>query len=469
MSVALMVLLCTGELRAEWEVTTYQGRSYVSVEDLAGFYGFGEAKRNGNNFVLSRPGIELAGRGGEKAIAINRLKLFLSYPVLKWGKGNKLLVSAFDVTHTIDAVLRPPRQKEARELKTVVIDASHGGDEEGVRSKAFGNEKVHVLAVAQRLESVLETQGYTVMMTRVGDEAVSPVMRAGVANDTSGEAIFVTLHVNGTGTKGVETYVAAPAGTPATYDPAGTKPDLNYYLGNLHEGENAALAAAVHGSLIVSTRAPDLGIKRARFRELRAVGVPGIMIRLGNLSHPEEGIKLADTAYQETLAGAIADGIGRYGKYLLAGGKTAGKEAVALTLAGVSMAVPEGDAEEGAQVVQVKIGKTEGAEIDPAKVDVEVYFLDLVDGEYLEPASALPPEVNWSSVLPDWAASETEELEVVLRRGVVTPALEAELGKRKVYGYVVRLLYDGKLQAVSSAPKRLERCLYQFYSVAEER
>ena len=45
---------------------------------------------------------------------------------------------------------------------------------------------------------------------------------------------------------------------------------------------------------------------------IREVKRPAVLIEMGFLSNPEEGAKLADPAYQETLAEAISIGIVNY-------------------------------------------------------------------------------------------------------------------------------------------------------------
>jgi hypothetical protein len=316
-----------------------------------------------------------------------------------------------------------------------------------------------------------------VVLTRRDDTNPSPEERAATADAAAGESVFVSLHLNGSqnrSARGIESYVVAPAGTPATYDPDGTKPDTNFYVGNLHDPENTALATAVHGSLVVATRAPDLGLRRARFRELRANRMPGVVARLGFLSHAEEGESLARDTYQTLLANAIADGISRYASYLNTGGNQASPsdgppqpvpDTTTLRIGGASLAPHEGDADHETLTLTTRIQAQPGSDIDPALVDVEVYFLDLVEGQYLEPAAAEPPEITWVSALPSWRESPVEELAVTLRR-TTPPDLDAP--RRSHFGFVVRLLYDGAVQSVHSSPERLERCLHQFYPLKGE-
>ena len=458
------------QARGEWEVQVYQGRTYVTLAGLAEFYGFTEVTEKGEGFVLSRPGLEVRGRKKQKAITINGLKLYLSFPIVPYSK--KTLVSVFDVTHTIDAVLRPPRPEAGRSLKTVVIDPAHGGDERGVRSKKFGDEKNLMLAVAEALKAAAENYGLNVVMTREGDTEADLEERALVANAIEEETVFISLHANtGTNPKthGIETYTLAPAGTPATYDPPSTTPDRNYYLGNLNEGENAALAMALHGSLIVSTRANDLGIKRSRFGELRRVRWPAVMLRLGYLSNEREGAKLADPTYEKLIADSIASGLMRYARYLEGGGPARGRaELPPLEIGDIIVEEAGGEAhtlDVALDLVVAPDGMGPPPLIDPGKIDVEVYAFDKVGVDKLEPTDALDPEIEWLSIIPNWEQTREEVLSVHYKwpEGDKAPKRD----DREFYGYVVRLLYDGKLAALKSVPYGLHRGLYQFYAAGE--
>lgn len=454
---------------ASWDVVNYRGRSYVTLRSLAGFYGFDRVELDSREYLLGRSGIELRGRKGAKELRINGLRFHLSYPVLPYGK--RTLISVFDVTHLVDPVLRPPAAEMPRELETVVIDAAHGGDEPGVRSPAHGDEKAVTLEIARHLEGVVERRGFKAILTRRGDDTLSAGARAGIANRVPGETVFVSLHLNRSGDadrSGIETFSLAPAGTPATYDPEGTKPNLNYYLGNLFETENTALATAVHGTLVARTRASDDGIKRARFPELQAIGSPGIVVRLGFLSHREEAARLASPQYQALLAGAIAEGIERYAAWLRQGAGRRAGDALRLSAIDVSAPDPMDEGIEEERRLTARIVAVDGADIDPGKVDIEIYFFDLVDGEIIEPATAEPPEIFWASVLPDWREHSTEELVVRYLRRAFSEAERQELGTHRYLGYVLRILYDGRLQVSHASPARLERSLYQFYAVRGE-
>lgn len=95
----------------------------------------------------------------------------------------------------------------------VVLDPGHGGSDSGA-SYTFPEdnslypgtvlyEKDQNLLVAQKLESLLEANGYTVCMTRTGDQTLSNNDRYTYAN-TTGAKLLVSVHMNGASDSSVD-------------------------------------------------------------------------------------------------------------------------------------------------------------------------------------------------------------------------------------------------------------------------
>ncbi len=92
---------------------------------------------------------------------------------------------------------KAPVQKQR--LKTIVIDAGHGGHDNGA-SGNFSNEKTISLAVALELEKLLkeEMPDVDVVMTRRTDVFDNPRRKADIANQARGD-LFICIHVNDAG------------------------------------------------------------------------------------------------------------------------------------------------------------------------------------------------------------------------------------------------------------------------------
>jgi N-acetylmuramoyl-L-alanine amidase len=96
-----------------------------------------------------------------------------------------------------------------------VVDAAHGGADNGARGPNGVNEKDVVLALARGIRADLVRQGYRVVMTRDSDADPTFDDRATIANQFA-NAIFVTLHVASTGTPGTVRAYYYHATTPFT-------------------------------------------------------------------------------------------------------------------------------------------------------------------------------------------------------------------------------------------------------------
>ncbi len=113
-------------------------------------------------------------------------------------------------------LLAPPVAAEqaaapVNRFDTVVIDAGHGGDDEGARGPAGTLEKKLVLGVALDLAKRLSAAGLTVVLTRRSDVFVPLEERTALANDARGD-LFLSIHANASKDRsvhGTETYFLA--------------------------------------------------------------------------------------------------------------------------------------------------------------------------------------------------------------------------------------------------------------------
>ncbi len=196
-----------------------------------------------------------------------------------------------------------------REIRTVVIDPGHGGDDHGCVSAAGLREKDVALRVARRLKDALLTRGFRVEMTRDGDDDLGPDARAEIA-DRAGGDLYISLHANGwfdRQVRGVETHVLRPAGRvpdDGTVDEDGFVPwDRTQWR---HLGASREFAELAQARLIERTAAQDRGVRRTSQRVLRGVDMPAVVVELGYLSSPGEADQLDARGYQQQLAEALA-------------------------------------------------------------------------------------------------------------------------------------------------------------------
>ncbi len=302
--------ICSGiASAADWNLIKIGGRDHVSLGNVAQFYGFGGVQRVSNTFALRTGARTLRGQAGSVEFFINNLKFNLSYPITE--HDGELCISRMDLTKVIDPVLRPNRIKNAELIDTVVLDAGHGGHDNGAYSP-YGWEKQYTLDVAQRARMLFMQAGFKVVMTRSDDTFIPLEERCRIANRHD-NALFIAIHFNsgGAGT-GLETYTLAPRGVPSMMADGPRISDLDPCKGNVRDAENMALATATHASLVVKSKMYDRGIKRARFVVIRDITIPGVLIEGGFLSNTFDAKIIATTDYRQQMAASIVRAVHAY-------------------------------------------------------------------------------------------------------------------------------------------------------------
>src|SRR5277367_3750490 len=91
---------------------------------------------------------------------------------------------------------QPATAEQAAPSKfVVVLDAAHGGDDNGGRLSENLFEKSFTLAFSVRLRSLLSARGIQVVTTREQDAAVDVDRRAAIANHAGAQACLI-LHAS---------------------------------------------------------------------------------------------------------------------------------------------------------------------------------------------------------------------------------------------------------------------------------
>jgi N-acetylmuramoyl-L-alanine amidase len=173
----------------------------------------------------------------------------------------------------------------AGHFNTVIIDAGHGGYDQGARAVSGSPEKVLALDTAQRVARILRSQGFTVIETRRGDYFVPLDTRAGISNKQSG-AVFVSIHYNWAPRRaphGIETY---------------------YYT-----MRSKRLAANILRDVRKAYPTVTRGVKYNNYRVLRCNKRPAVLCELGFVSSPSDNRFDQDPHYRQRIAECIAAGI----------------------------------------------------------------------------------------------------------------------------------------------------------------
>jgi N-acetylmuramoyl-L-alanine amidase len=231
----------------------------------------------------------------------------------------------------------PARAAAPERFDTVVIDAGHGGDDQGARGPRGLLEKDLVLDVGRRLAEKLRETGVRVVLTRDGDRFVGLEERTSIANDARAD-LFVSIHANASearAARGIETYFVsleasddaarrlaaeenqsfAAAGKPA--EPGAGDP-LFAILGDMiateHLVDSQEFARLALGELLAKDGAVSRGVKQAPFVVLMGVQMPAALVEIGFITNAREEQVLGAPAERERIAAGIARAIREFAR-----------------------------------------------------------------------------------------------------------------------------------------------------------
>jgi len=271
----------------------------------------------------------------EPSGGILRIVLQPGFSMLSWHALSDPPRVILEIGPRIEAPAPEPRETLARApvrrgVRPIVIDPGHGGKDTGAVSGSGVQEKDLTLAVAKRLAPVLRGMGFAVRLTRNGDETKALTDRTALANRLDALA-FVSLHANASrapSVRGAETYYMSldaasdenAAAIAELENAAGGTTrqgsDLDMILWDMAQAEvlneSAQLALRVQQQLNHLLNLPDRGVKQAPFVVLTGATMPAVLVEVGFLSNPKEARRLADPAYQDRLAKALAAGIAQF-------------------------------------------------------------------------------------------------------------------------------------------------------------
>jgi N-acetylmuramoyl-L-alanine amidase len=241
-----------------------------------------------------------------------------------------------------DGVRRPPAaSKHGR--RTVIVDAGHGGVDNGMTGPIGGGPKIYekdiTLAVAKKLGARLQARGFDVVYTRTSDTLIALDDRGRIANRNGGD-LFISIHVNAAnlgwtdpeGARGVETYFLSEARTEdarrvermenaaVRFEQTGpgldTGDPLSFILSDMqqneHLRESSQLAEIIQHRLSAISPGPSRGVKQAGFRVLVTAFMPAVLVEIGFGTNGREARYLSDPAKQDAIAAAIAASAQQY-------------------------------------------------------------------------------------------------------------------------------------------------------------
>lgn len=234
-------------------------------------------------------------------------------------------------------------QTQAQGLKTVVIDAGHGGKDPGAVGPTGVKEKNVVLSVAKKTGNYIKQNfpDVKVIYTRETDVFLELYERSAIANKNDAD-LFISIHANAaasTEAYGTETFVLGLHKTEANLEVAKRENavielednfDKNYSFNpnspeghimmtmaqNAYLDQSIFLASAIQKEFETKAKRYNRGVKQAGFYVLYKTTMPSILIELGFLSHTEEEKYLNSDEGQDYLSSAIYRAFKEYKLYV---------------------------------------------------------------------------------------------------------------------------------------------------------
>ena len=237
--------------------------------------------------VLSKLRTEALKPSGIKVIIPIKKNTRLNYQQTFDNKQLRLTIHTPKEEEIITAKPKPSVITKNPNVKTIIIDAGHGGSDVGATREGI-YEKDITLDISKRLEAILKKKGFNVLMVRSKDVYVSLQERVEFSENNGGD-LFISIHVNSSVTpdgNGLETHYY----TPQSYD----------------------FAQIVHKEFSSAINSKDRGLFKSKFYVINHTTCPSILVETGFISNPEERKALLTTERRQKTAEAIAKGVLKY-------------------------------------------------------------------------------------------------------------------------------------------------------------
>ena len=225
---------------------------------------------------------------------------------------------------------------KSKAIKTVVIDAGHGGKDPGCHG-SFALEKVVCLAMSLRLGDLIKTKypDVKVIYTRDKDVFVELYERANIANRADAD-LFICIHANAGSTSayGTETYVLGLHRSEsqqkvaesenaiitleddkgAKYSDFDMSPDaiIGIQLQMSVNLDNSIRFAELLQKAFKKLGRYDRGVKQAGFLVLYKTTMPSVLIETGFLPNPTEEKFIGSADGQEKMAQSMLTAFTNY-------------------------------------------------------------------------------------------------------------------------------------------------------------
>lgn len=221
-------------------------------------------------------------------------------------------------------------------VNRIVIDAGHGGHDDGTIGPHGVLEKDVVLDVALRLAKLVQQKmGAEVVLTRSDDTFIPLQERTAIANDHKAD-LFLSIHANSSPAPevaGTETFFLNFTNAPdalnvAARENAGSDKSvgelkdliqtitMNDKIEESHTFADDIQAAIQAQAARSNPAAHNRGVKRAPFVVLIGASMPSVLAEIGFLSNARDENNLNKPEYRQKVAEALYKGLAQYAQSL---------------------------------------------------------------------------------------------------------------------------------------------------------
>ncbi|HKD09059.1 MAG TPA: N-acetylmuramoyl-L-alanine amidase [Bryobacteraceae bacterium] len=221
-------------------------------------------------------------------------------------------------------------------INRIVIDAGHGGHDDGTIGPNGVLEKDVVLDVAMRLSQLVQSRmGAEVVLTRSDDTFIPLQERTAIANARKAD-LFLSIHANSSpapSVAGTETFFLNFTNSPGALDVAAREnAGADKSVGELKDliqsitlndkiAESETFAQDIQTALFSqaaksNVAAKNRGVKRAPFVVLIGAEMPSILAEIGFLSNSRDETNLNKPEYRQKIAEALYRGLSQYAQSL---------------------------------------------------------------------------------------------------------------------------------------------------------
>lgn len=183
--------------------------------------------------------------------------------------------------------------------KIVVIDAGHGGIDEGTSSAKGDHEKKYTLLVLNELKKLMDKTDVKTYYTRLSDQKVTKAARTNLANNLKAD-LFISIHCNSVEKDNGKVY-GKPYGVETLYS---TREPLNSKL------SNKKLSKILLDSVAEEVNNKKRGvIRREGLYIMHHSNVPASIIEIGYMSNKSDLKYIVSKSGQKKVAKGIYKGI----------------------------------------------------------------------------------------------------------------------------------------------------------------